>query len=75
MKAPRINWTQPLFTAWCLTIMLVAAYGGLRGHNPEGILAALLMLYIAYVDAYLTGEKEKALPRQSYLVKPLPPIR
>jgi hypothetical protein len=55
--------------------MLVAAYGGLRGHNPEGILAALLMLYIAYVDAYLTGEKEKALPRQSYLVKPLPPIR
>lgn len=55
--------------------MFVAAYGGLRGDDPTGILMALGALYIGWVDAYLAGEKEKALPRESYLVEPLPPIR
>ena len=75
MSKPKIDWIQPLFPAFCLTSMFVAAYGGLRGDNPEGILAALGMLYIAYTDAYLTGEKEKALPRKSYLIDPLPKIK
>ena len=75
MKGPSIDWKAPLFPALCLTLMLVAAYGGLRTDNPAGILAALSWLYLGWIDAFISGEKEKALPRQSYLVDPLPPIK
>lgn len=76
MRYPlRIDWAQPVFSAYCLTIMFVAAYGGLRTADPEGIFLALFMLGLAWGDAYLTGEKKKALPRESYLTEPLPRLR
>lgn len=48
--------------------MFLTAYGGDWIH-------ALAYLGIAYTDQYLKGEKEKALPRESYLVDPLPKLR
>ena len=75
MKGPSIDWEAPLFPAMCLTFMLVAAYGGLRTDNPDGILTALSWLYLGWAHAFTRGEKEKALPRESYLIDPLPPIK
>jgi hypothetical protein len=75
MNAPQIDWFDPIFPAVCLTLMFVAAYGGLRGDNPIGLIHAAAWLYLAWTNQYLAGEKEKALPRQSYLVDPLPKIR
>lgn len=71
---PVIDWYSPVFPAVCLTLMTVTAYGGLREDNPAVIIHALAWLYLAWADTYLTGEKEKRLPRESYLVDPLPPI-
>lgn len=65
---PRINWIDPIFPAGCLTLMFVTAYGGFW-------VEALSWLFLAWADRYLTGEKEKALPKKSYLVDPLPPLR
>lgn len=62
---PRIDWGNVVFPALCLTFMFVAAYGGAWAN-------ALMWLYLAWADQYLTGEKEKALPRESYLIDPLP---
>lgn len=68
MKAPIIDWIQPILPAFCLWAMTITAYGGLRGDSLEGILAAIGWLFMAWADVYLTGEKEKALPRRTYLV-------
>ena len=58
---PRIDFAQPVFPAVCLTLMFFTAYGGDWG-------AALTMLLCAWTDQYLTAEREKALPKKSYLV-------
>jgi hypothetical protein len=70
-NAPKIDWIDPIFPALMLTFMLVTAYGGLRGNDPSAIFEALTWLYLAWADRYLTGEREKGLPRKSYLVDPV----
>jgi hypothetical protein len=64
----KINWTYPVFPAYCLTIMFVTAYGGLRMGSLDSLLAAAMMLFCAWTYAYIEGEKAKALPKESYLV-------
>jgi len=68
-QQPRIDWETPVFPAVCLTLMTVTAYGGLRGSNLDGLISAALWLFLAWADYYLSGEKEKGLPRKSFLVK------
>lgn len=65
MVKPRIDWVDPLFPAYLLSCMVLAAYGG-------GVVEAMFLLAIAWGDRYITGEKEKALPRKSYLIDPIP---
>lgn len=72
---PRIKWLDPIYPAVCMTFMTVTAYGGLRGDDPLAMLSACSWLWLAWADRYLTGEKEKALPRQGYLADPLPRLR
>lgn len=64
---PRIDWLAPMFPAWCYMVSFVAAYGGLRGDDPKGIIMALMFGYLGWADDYLTHEKKKALPKESYL--------
>lgn len=68
MNKPSIDWGAPVLPALWLALMFLTAYGGDWIH-------ALAYLGIAYMDQYLKGEKEKALPRESYLVDPLPKLR
>ena len=75
MNAPKIDWIQPGITAGLLTLIFLTAYGGLRGNDPNGIIHALFWVYIAWADAYITGEQKKGLPRETYLVNPLPRLR
>lgn len=75
MKKPEIDWFDPVFPAVCLTLMTVTAYGGLRENDLSILMNSLAWICIAWADQYLKGEKEKRLPRESYLVDPLPPIK
>jgi hypothetical protein len=55
--------------------MTVTAYGGFRTNDPTLLLYAAGWLFLAWTDRYLTGEKAKGLPRETYLADPLPRLR
>jgi hypothetical protein len=62
LQAPIIDWAQPVFPAVCLTIMFFTAYGG-------DWITALAWLGCAWLDVYMTGKTEKALPMRTYLCR------
>ena len=67
MNTPKIDWINPIFPAFILMLMFVTAYGGLRLNHLPSLLLAIQLLFLAWTDQYLTGERAKRLPKESYL--------
>lgn len=69
----KIDWTQPLFTAWCYTLGFITAYGGVRGNVAFAVWAihVALLVGIGWIDGWYTIEKRRGrLPRETCLHYP-----
>lgn len=60
MIKPVIDYINPILQATCLMLMFVTAYGG-------DWIGAATFLALARTDQWLTEQREKALPKRSFL--------
>jgi hypothetical protein len=64
----KINWKEPVFPAVCLAIAFICAYHASHTGSLDSWLITIATTFYAWTWWYNTSEKEKALPKKSYLL-------